>query len=209
MAIDLMPGFGAFTQSSSGGLLDGSESDGTQLLAGNAAMLTDWTGAEATLTPSAVLAPNGATDGATAVENTANTRHIVYQQKGSLTADATFRASVYAKYDTRRYMQLQWSSDNGTAGNALAYFDLQTGAVTDTEITGGAQSVANATIEAAVNGYYKCSVDVRLSATTTAGYFIMSLSDVGIYGSPLESDCPTYTGTSSGIYLWRPKLVQL
>lgn len=207
MAIDLMPGFGAFTASS--GLLDGSEADGTQLLVGNAAMTSDWLTSEATLTASAVLAPNGATDGATAVENTNNTRHIVYQQRSSLTADATFRASVYAKFNTRRYMQLQWSSDNGTAGNALAYFDLQTGAVTDTEITGGAQSVANATISAAVNGYYKCSVDVRLSATTTAGYFILSLSNVGTYGAPLDSDCPTYTGTSSGIYLWRPKLVQL
>ena len=208
--IDLMPGFGAFTPAVSGGLLDGSELDGTQLFAGDAAMTSGWTGTDASLTANAVLAPNGATDGASAVENTSNSRHIVYQQKGSLTADATFRFSVYAKQNVRRYLQLIYTADNGTAGSTSAYFDLQAGAVTDTDVIGAAQSIANATIQAAVNGYYKCSCDVRLSATTTAVYAIFALSNVGTYGAPLDSDSPQYTGDgTSGAYLWRPKLVQL
>jgi len=193
-------------------LLDGSESDGTQLFAGNAAMTSDWTGVNATLTASVTTAPNGATDAASLIENSSNVRHIIYQQRnGIITADGTCRVSIYAKATGRRYLMIQAASNNGTAGNAYAYFDLQSpGAVTDSGVTGGAQSASNASITAAASSFYKCSVDMRLSATTNNVYFIYALSNVGAYGAPLEDDNPQYTGDgSSGHYLWRPKLVQL
>lgn len=211
MSIDLMPGFGAFTPAASGGLLDGSESDGTQLFSGNAAMTSDWSTAESTLTANAVLAPNGATDAASHIENGANNRHIVYQQRISVTtADATLRVSIYAKATGRRYLAVFCNAANGTSGDAYAYFDLNTGTVTGSGVTGGAQSVANTSMTAAVNSFYKCTGDYRLSATTDNIYFIFCLSDVGTYGAPLTDGNPSYAGDStSGHYLWRPKLVQL
>jgi hypothetical protein len=204
MAIDLMPGFGAFTQ---GGLLDGSEADGSQLFTGNAAMTTGWTTDQATFTASVATAPNGATDAGSLIESTNTTRHIIYQQVTGL-SDVLYRYSVYAKETGRRYLVVFVASDNGTAGVAYSYFDLQTGTATDTGLTGGTQTATNATIAAAVGGFYKCSFDFRMSATTTAVYAQFNLSDVGTYGAPLSSDCPEYDGDAvSGVYLWRPKLV--
>jgi hypothetical protein len=192
------------------GGLDGSESDGTQLFAGNAAMTTDWTAVDATFTASAVTAPNGATDAGSLVENTANTRHILYQYSQNIIAtDGTVRWSVYAKANGRRYLAM-FANAEGNGGDGYAYFDLQTGTVTDSGVTGVAQSTSNVSISVGANGFYKCSADFRMESVINDVYYIFAMSDVGTYGAPLSSNNPSYTGGgSSMIYLWRPKLVQL
>jgi hypothetical protein len=216
MAIGLglsMIGFGAGSSSGGGApLLDGSESDGTNLFSGTDAMTSSWgAGAVNTVfTNAAAVASNGANDASSLIEAGNTARHILYQQVFGLAANQAVRFSVYAKATGRRYLQLLYGSSSGTAGNIYAYFDLQTGNVTDSGVTGGAQSATNVSMTAAVNGYYKCTVDCLASATTTSTYMIFSLSDVGTFGAPLDSDCPSYLGDSvSGAYLWRPKLVQL
>ena len=52
-----------------------------------------------------------------------------------------------------------------------------------------------------------------MSGTLGAGetgdrYLIIGLSNVSTYGAPLQLDLPQYTGDgTSGVYAWRPKLV--
>lgn len=193
-------------------LLDGSESDGTNLLltSGNKMLAADWDGANTVDTQDAEVAPDGTTTAMFVKENSANDAHIIFQLRlGAYTADSFIRFSVYAKMNGRRYLQML-STNASAGGDNYAYFDLQTGTVTDSGVLNGAQTTTNVSIEAALNGYYKCSAEMRNSASATNSYFIFSLSNVGTYGAPLASNRPSYAGdNTSGIYMWRAKVVQL
>jgi hypothetical protein len=205
MAIDLSLGFGAFTQGSS--LLDGSEADGTNLLTGNAAMTTGWATEGGTLTTSAVLAPNGATDAATFTEPGTGGRKIAYQQMGSSAVEVA-RFSIYAKENTLRYLQF---STDANSGRQYAYYDLQTGTVTDSGNDGGSATVTGTSITAGANGFWKCSMDLDTNSTINGVYFQFGLSDVSTYaGGTTAFGCTTFTGAGgTGIYVWRPKLVAI
>lgn len=201
MSIDLMPGFGAFTPSSS--LLDGSEADGTNLLTGGNSMASGWATSNVTLTASVALAPNGATDAASFVEDSNTGRHFGYQTP-TFTADVLLRASAYAKDNGTRYFYLSSTNNGGTGSFAYAIFDLDAGTVTASGVTGSGQIATNATIQAAVNGFYKCSFDFKLAADVTSSFQSVALSD----SASLTEEIPEYTGDSvQGVYIWRPKLV--
>jgi hypothetical protein len=209
MSIDLMPGFGAFTQ---GGVLDGSENDGTNILPGDAAFSsTDWQAVNATFTKNNATAPAGGTVAATLVEDSTNGRHMIYIDFNGIdiTANATHDFSVYAKYVNRRYLQLLVSNEGGTASKSSVYFDLLSGAVTDEDLIGSAQT-ATGTIQTTPSGFWKCTMRFRLASDVAAAYFHYGMSDVGTYGSPLQFDQPQYTGNgTSSVILWRPKAVQI
>lgn len=201
-------GFGAFTP---GGavLLDGSESDGANLLlSGPAALTSGWNTLDATLTSNNAVAPNGATEAARILEQATTNRHGIYHQP-SISAGDTRTYSAYAKSITRRYVQLLVAANSGT-GTIYAYFDLLTGAVTASGIgvNSGTTTIGTPTIEAAVNGFWKCTVPgVRLNGTAALPFFQLMASDVGIHGAPLVSDSPSYAGnTSNGLHVWRPKV---
>jgi hypothetical protein len=189
--------------------LDGSESDGTQLLAGPATFATDWSVSEASISTGAAAAPNGANDAAQFRGTTNNSRHIIYQLVGTISANTQYTASIYAKQNQYRYLQLILAS--GSTGTKLAiYFDLQTGTVTDTEIISSAGSViASTSMAAAVNGFYKCSVTFTLDNVSTSVYFQPGLSDVATYAAPLQFDTPQFAGANAtdNVLVWRPKLV--
>jgi hypothetical protein len=186
-------------------LLDGSEADGTNIFTGAPGLTADWNATNATLTTGALLSPDGTTNAANLVENSSTARHDVQQQTpfgGAFVADAA-RWSVYAKQGSRRY--LNFSLYIASAYRLHVFADLQTGTITDSGSTG--LTISNQTIAAAVNGFWKVSVDLDLSplpSTLENGYFIYRISDVST-GSDAEI---TYAGNGSGnIYLWRPKLV--
>lgn len=204
MSIDLMPGFGAFTQST---LLNGSESDGTNLLTGGSGMTSDWDISNATLTNAAAIAPDGTTTASSLIENSANNRHITFQDYTGAALGA-FRLSVYAKQITRRYIVLYATdSDVQTAG---VYVDLQTGTITDTNVS-GTMTLSSTSIASGANGFWKITMEANFGASETGDrYLVIVLSPVDTYGVPLVNDNPSYTGDgTSGVYLWRPKLVDI
>lgn len=204
MAIDLMPGFGAFTQGS--GLLDGSEADGTDvLISSNAGMTSGWNATNATLTTAVTTAPDGTTTAALLTENSSDTRHFVATASLPQTT-GTITGSIYAKANGRRYLQMHFSDSSG-ANRAFIYADLQTFTLTDTATIGTA-SITSSSIEAANEGFYKISALVQVNSVLDDTYLQFALSDVATYGAPLSIHMPSYTGDgTSGIYLWRPKLV--
>lgn len=203
MGINLMPGFGAFTVASSGGL-NGSESDGTNLVTGGNNFGSGWFDLGTIRSTNDVVAPNGATEALRITENGGVGRHAIYQIVAI--TDAVHTASVYAKYNDRRYLALFLSNDGGTASEAIGYFDLQTGAVTDTDQFGSPQSVATS-IATGANGFYKCTVQFRLHSSVTSCYYILAMSDVATYGAPLSSGNPSYDGSSGAyVWAWRPKI---
>lgn len=197
--------------SSGGSLLDGSESDGTQLLgAGPAAITSGWSTLNATLTANAASDPGGGSTAATLRETVGGTvRHGIYHQP-TITGGGTYTYSVYALSVTRRYLQILVTTSGGTAATICAYFDLTGAAVTDSRIVknSGTTTIGTPTIQAAVGGFYKCSIPgVLLNGTNTNPYFQIMCSDVATYGAPLEADSPGFVGNASnGLNIWRPKV---
>lgn len=200
-------GFGAGASSGGGSpLLDGSESDGTNLLSGNAGMTSGWSSYAGSLTNAATTAPNGLMEASKLVESaTSNVQGVL--GVASFTADSVLRFSCYSKPAERTHLVLSLQQSSGTPATALVYFDLTSGIFEGESLNEGVQSATNKTIAAAGGGFNKYSVDIRLAADNTSVY-------VAIY--PLDSyppvlmNFPSYAGNgSSGIYLWRPKLVQL
>lgn len=202
MGMNLMPGFGAFTPTSS--LLDGSEADGTNLSATDAGMTSGWTSAAATITTAATAAPNGLTEAAKVVEAAASNAQGV-QQTVSFTADSQLRYSVYAKAAERSLMGLACLNVNGTSAGGFCWFNLATGTYIDEHEQGAMQFVNNPVVADAAYGFKKYSIDMRMAADTTAVYWILYV--LNSY-PPVLPNFPSYTGDgSSGIYVWRPKLV--
>jgi hypothetical protein len=189
-------------------LLDGSESDGTNLITtGGAGMTADWTPLNTTLTNATTTAPDGTTTASSLIENSADNRHILYRQpySGSFNINRTF--SIYAKDGTRRYLQLMVAGSTGIFPKAVVYADLQTGVITDSEALYGA-TVVSAAIHAAVNGFWKVEMVFNLNSSSDNPYVLPALSNVPTYGAPLVADSPSYAGDgTSRLYLWRPKLV--
>lgn len=202
----IISGRAALYPAAGGALLDGSESDGTSILAGGNGM-TGWATENASFTTGTTLAPDGTTTAATFTENSALGRHLMYQQTSAADYTVTRHFSIYAKMNGRRYLQILPASSGG-AWKVSVYFDLQSFVVTDSDLIGGATSISNATMTAAVNGFYKCEFDFILGSTSSdAAYIQFALSDVGTYGAPLSSDSPSYTGdNASGSFLWRAKV---
>jgi len=202
-----MPTHAALFVPGSAPLLDGSESDGTNKLdAPTAAFSSNWNTSNATFVDDIDTAPDGTTTGARLLETAVTDRHILYNIGYFITAGASVTYSVYAKMITRRYLQVMVANSS----RLYAYFDLQTGTVTDsgTVSPDGSTNLSATSCQAAVNGYYKCTITGILDASTTQPYFQFGLSDVATYGAPLSSDSPSYLGnTSNGAYLWRPKVV--
>jgi len=207
----LSPGYrntnvAALYAAASGGLLDGSESDGTNLITDSGHLdFSGWNTLNSTLTANNATAPDGTTTAARMLEDSSTGRHILYLTPGFITAGGTYTYSFYAKSITRRYFQLLVAGSS----KIYAYFDLQTGTVTDsgTANPDGSTAVISTNCEAGANGFYKCTLRGICDGTSTLPYFVPSLSDVATYGSPLDANSPSYAGnTSNGAYLWRPKM---
>ena len=196
----------ALYAAASGGLLDGSESDGTNLLSGGQLNFTsDWGSLNGTLTANNVTSPAGTTTAATFLEYATNDRHGTEIYLLFLLSTSTqYKFSVYAKQVTTRYLQLAAFGTTASSG-PYAFFDLQTGTVSSsgTNNPDGATNLSSVTCEAAVNGYYKCTVIGTVDSVSNAVY-------LKLYGSSSGSgtvNFPTYTGnTSNGFNFWRPKI---
>lgn len=190
-------------------LLDGSESDGTSKLdAPTTAMTSNWNALNGTFTNTAGTAPDGSGNASKLLETAVTDRHIIYNIGFAITAGATVTYSIYAKMITRRYLQM--TVGPGGAAAIYAYFDLQAGAVTNSgTISPDGTTVVSATnCQAAVNGFYKCTLTGKVDAGTTSPYLTLALSDVATYGAPLSADSPSYLGViTNGALFWRPKVV--
>lgn len=184
---------GAFT---SGGLLDGSESDGTQIFTGNASFST-WSFEQTAITAGST-APDGSSNAVVYYNNndSNSARHIAYQNPAI--ASGTLTMSVYAKQKEMQYIQFLIGS------STYLYADLSTGTITDYAASGGFTYVSSS-IQAAVNGFYKISFSVSQAGGTY--YYHFNLSDRSTHTGSFVSGAPQFAGThNDGIYMWRPKL---
>ena len=145
-----------------------------------------WTKTNATVTPNAVVAPDGDLTAYLLIETTATSQHLLRRTNTpTLTAGATYAYSVFAKSGNRN-LALQLFRD---ASAAQAIFNLSTGAVHSI-------STGTASIQAVGNGWYRCSV----VGTVSAGASTASFVDISILDGSFNF---SYTGDgTSGIYIW-------
>jgi hypothetical protein len=210
MAIDLMPGFGAFTPAAGG--LDGSESDGTNLYSGGNDFVSGsgWLFFEGgTVTNNATTAPDGTTTAALVVEDNGNNRHanILNFSAFSFTSGVDLTASWYAKKRERRYVHYNFESSGAGTEKICVIWDLDTLTVTDSE-AGGTASVTSTNVQQGANGFVKCSVTFNAGTGITQGYHFIGMNDAATNNNA-SGAVPTYTGdNASGIWMWRFKVTQ-
>ncbi len=180
------------------GELNGSESDGTQLLAGGIDFLPsgNWPGDGAAMAPNDALSPGGSIDAIAMVGDGGDNRHILYQRVNVNTA---YTFSVYAKEGSLRYLQMV-ASDTSTA---FCYIDLQTGTVTDSGVS-GTVVISSVDVETGANGFYKITMNLTDSSSSNT-YFQYCLSDRSTNTAPLTFGSPKFV-TTGHVYLWRPKV---
>lgn len=121
-----------------------------------------WTKNASTITANTVVGPFGASTADTLTETTATNWHGLYEYISSV-AGGQYTLSVYAKYNTRQYLQLCLGS-NGFNTTYYANFDIQNGMI------GTVGAGVTATIDHVGNSWYRCSITgTALSTSLTAG----------------------------------------
>jgi hypothetical protein len=163
----------------------------------------DWAESDATISANTAVSPDGNTNADSLVDDSINTRHIVYQGfNGNFATQRTF--SVFAKKNTLRYLAMTVT----VAGDTDCYsaiFDLQTGTVSATKING------NATLSASIvnysNGWYRCAISGTMTTGTGDYYPIIASSDrPGFTGSLFGNNLPNYIGSGQSLYLYGAQL---
>ena len=189
-------------------LFDGSESDGTQLFQASSDTIQEWDQTvDATITE-AQLAPDGTSTARLITEAVGGYRHVIYEvDYNVMPANTTQTFSIYLKSNGRRYAQILPAADGGGHW-ASVFVDLQDGVITDTDVIGGGANsqIIDTKVAQAGNGYWKVSVVFTLHAAAVVWH--ISLSDRPANTGLLDNQSPTYSGDgTSGIYMWRPKVV--
>ena len=164
----------------------------------------NWTKTNLTVTTNQAAAPTGATemddlDDAAATTTT----HSVNQNPSGFTAGRPVAFSVFLKDVDRRYVQLMIQGHSST-GKVWAYFDLQSGTVTDSgRVIGTGTEIGMCYIESFANSVYRCSITGLVNTSDTQVDCYLSLADRGTQaGGTTSNDRPSYTGSSKSVLAW-------
>jgi hypothetical protein len=151
-----------------------------------------WQKDDVSVTANAALAPDGTQTADLVLDNTANSRHIVFRSYPSSSSHAV---SIFMKDAGRRYAGL---CIHGGGSTTTGIVDLQEGIITDNS---GASLLE---IKHIGNGWYRVSTVRGLT-----DYVVISLSNTDSNDGVLEHGSPQYSGNGSdGIYLWGAQLEQ-
>lgn len=152
-----------------------------------------WTGSDASLSASAVAAPDGTVSGGLITEDGVSTYHYV-KQTGSRVASTTYTFSVYAKRNGRDvYLEL---NDAAVTNGANETFNLTTCAPGASGTFGSGWSVVGASATLAANGYCRVSVTIAGGAGTNLGALVGLVSNSAVAAAPYQGN------GSSGAYAW-------
>jgi hypothetical protein len=156
-----------------------------------------WAKDGCTISGTLVTAPDGTTTGSTLVENSSTGFHRLYQAVSVIVGN-TYTFSVDVAPNGRNWVYLGF-----TGGSQLyAYFNVSTGATGTVDA-----SYISSSITLLSNGYYRCSVTAKATATTsyaefggasangTYSYAGSNSNALNIWGSQLE------VGTSLNTYI--------
>jgi hypothetical protein len=178
-----------FTRSTIGTYYDGKTTTmADQNLFTNSQSIASWGVLEGSpvVTANSVAAPDGTTTAGTLAAPAGAQSAVALCIFGSQPAYNTYTASVYAKAGTTNWLRIR---SNVIPAGSQSFFDLQNGVA----YTGAYQA---ATITAAGNGWYRCSVTYTI---TTAG---TNRTDFG----PTAANGSNATAGNESVYLWGAQL---
>jgi len=156
-----------------------------------------WIKNDSTITPNAVVAPDGSLTADKLVENTATIQHLVGQDifVGVL-SNYTVSYSVYVKPNGRNWCILQVVS--GGVVYSTVWINIQTGTIGST-LNSGVSNVTHS-VKNAGNGFYKVGITATLSSVPTG------IIKAQVWLATSDSNT-TYTGDGySGIFIWGAQL---
>lgn len=149
---------------------------------------SNWSKVNVTELSNQTTSPDGNQTADSVKENSGVNSKFIYLNE-SVTSGNDYTYSVFAKYNGTRYIQLTGSVGFGTGH---ANFDLQDGIITLES------SVLDASITEYPNDWYRITLKLSCTTTTTSGRFLIALINSANAGR-----VATYAGdTSNGVYLW-------
>jgi hypothetical protein len=155
-----------------------------------------WTATRITVTPNAVVAPDGTLSADQIIENTdTNTHNVSRVSSITISANTVYTCSVYAKSNGRN-IELRFRSASTIGNYVFGVFDLTNGTATTGVVGDGSSN--SVTITSVGNGWYRCTLTGKVdSASTTANILNFTSS----------SGSNSYTGDGySGIFVWGAQL---
>ena len=163
---------------------------------------TSWGSGNSTKTADTDIAPDGTETADTITENTNFTFRRMGQTTPALSGVVTI--SVFAKLGVgNRFLVIGVSNDITLTGSAT--FDLSAGTNTQTQAN-GTYSSASATIVAAAQGYFRCSLTITTTAVTNAS---IGFTNTGTPSTVNRGFGDNYTGDgTSSLILWGAQLEQ-
>jgi hypothetical protein len=153
-----------------------------------------WFKLDATITSNTTNSPTGTQNADKLVATSTNVFHGTYQNNSIPASTGIYTASCYAKKGEYNFLLFDMWNGTGVTGDSLVWFDLNNGTVgTITNATTGSSSTT-ATIQNAGNGWYRCTMTIN-KTSTTSGLFVVSLSNT--------DNVSSYAGdNTSGIFIW-------
>lgn len=153
-----------------------------------------WSKYQSSVTSNTATSPDGTFNADTLADNAVNDQHTV--SRATLPTSATsYTYSVYMKAGTASWGRL--TLDNGSAF-AFAHFNLSAGTVGASSISGSTLTNLAVRMEAAGNGWYRCSITVTAgvgsltaficiqTANSQFGYLGTGSNTILIFGSQFE-----------------------
>jgi hypothetical protein len=154
----------------------------------------------ATISGNTTAAPDGTTTADTFNEGSITTAHRFYQQF-TITANQDYGFSFFAKKNTLDIVRLVVNDLNENFRWFGAQFNLTSGTITATATgSAGGATYINGSIVDVGNGWYRCSINGTINATT-ALCFVHSSTSTAITSSDDRGGI-SYTGTSRTFFGW-------
>lgn len=124
---------------------------------------SNWTKTDTTVTTNATTAPDGTITADKLTQGSAANSAVVTNNAKNVPVGTVFTISRFIKRDNCDWVYLQGAS---SANTFFAWFNVATGAVGTTGV-GGSGALINAAIEAAANGFYRCSITGTIGPTSS------------------------------------------
>jgi hypothetical protein len=149
----------------------------------------EWEKVNTTVTPNAVVAPDGTTTADNLFETTDNGTHWIYDNGIPCTSGTAYTCSLFVKPNGRDWISILFFAGGGVFNGNRAWFNVSTGTV------GIVQTGITASIEDYGDGWYRISA--TQTAAATANGFI-------IYGTATADGEFTFVGDAGlGLSIWQ------
>lgn len=137
-----------------------------------------WLKSNATTVANSTVAPDGLTTADSVLETTANAGHDAKQLITKAASAIQYTFSVFVKSNQRDWIRIVASNDTSGTKSVFRFFNISTGAV-GTSTGAATWTLQDSKIEAAANGFYRCTITFTTDTDTNLYVWINSATADG------------------------------